>query len=295
MSNLMSKLISSQQVAHIKGKCIQEKILLASDMVNEMKKKRRGGNVGLKLDISQAYDSNWEFLLKVLSKYGFSNSWCEWLHTIFKSAKISVMINGGTQGFFCTERGLRQGDPLSPILFVLMEDVVSRNLTQMVQNGDIEPMVIRKGQLINTAKSKLFIEGTTSVRKIQIQQMIQMDISSFPDKYLGIILHPGRVKASTIWPMVEMMQKKLAAWKGLAGFGVVVRDHLCQVICTLTGGLGITTNYIAEVFAITCAAELAVEWKLGNIILISDSQTVINEFTSGKIPWFIKNEMEKTS
>ncbi|XP_026383656.1 uncharacterized protein LOC113279166 [Papaver somniferum] len=75
---------------------------------------------------------------------------------------------------------------------------------------------------------------------------------------------------------------------GLAGFGVVVRDHLCQVICTLTGGLGITTNYIAEVFVVTCAAELVVEWKLGSIIISSDSQKVINEFTSSKIPWFIK-------
>ncbi|XP_026383990.1 uncharacterized protein LOC113279509 [Papaver somniferum] len=71
MSSLMSKLISHQQVAYIKGRCIQEQIMLASEMVNEMQKKIRGGNVGLKLDISQAYDSvSWDFLLKVLSKYG---------------------------------------------------------------------------------------------------------------------------------------------------------------------------------------------------------------------------------
>ncbi|XP_026459399.1 uncharacterized protein LOC113360063 [Papaver somniferum] len=57
MSSLMSKLVSSQQVAYIKGRCIQEQIVLASELVNEMKKKRRGENIGLKLDISQAYDS----------------------------------------------------------------------------------------------------------------------------------------------------------------------------------------------------------------------------------------------
>ncbi|XP_026409888.1 uncharacterized protein LOC113304984 [Papaver somniferum] len=56
MSNLMEKLVSPQQESYIKGRCIQEQVLLASKMVNEMKKKRRGGNVGLKLDISQTYD-----------------------------------------------------------------------------------------------------------------------------------------------------------------------------------------------------------------------------------------------
>ncbi|XP_026439719.1 uncharacterized protein LOC113338535 [Papaver somniferum] len=101
MSSLMTKLISPQQVAYIKGRSIQEKIILASELVNEMRKKRRGGNVALKLDISQAYDSvNWNFLFQVLCKYGFSKSWCQWLQTLFESAKISVMINGGPQGFF---------------------------------------------------------------------------------------------------------------------------------------------------------------------------------------------------
>ncbi|XP_026447593.1 uncharacterized protein LOC113348103 [Papaver somniferum] len=64
MNTLMAKLISPQQAAYIKGRNIHEEILLASEMVNEMKKKRRGGNVAFKLDISQAYDSvRWKFLV----------------------------------------------------------------------------------------------------------------------------------------------------------------------------------------------------------------------------------------
>ncbi|XP_026428849.1 uncharacterized protein LOC113324775 [Papaver somniferum] len=72
LSNLLVKLISPQQAAYVKGRCIQEQIMLASELVNEIKKKRRGGNIGLKLDISQAYDSvSWEFLFQVLQKFGF--------------------------------------------------------------------------------------------------------------------------------------------------------------------------------------------------------------------------------
>ncbi|XP_026416501.1 uncharacterized protein LOC113311934 [Papaver somniferum] len=234
MISLMQKLITPQQVAYIKGRSIQEKIILASEMVNDMKKKRRGGNIGLKLDISQDYDS------------------CHWLRVLFESARLSVMVNGGPHGFFSVGRGLRQGNPLSPTLFVIMEDVLSRSIHKKVAEGLIIPMIVRKGihpthlffaddvfllcnrakksitnlmkllddyqkgsgQIINKTKSKIFIDGNSVIRKNQIKEILQMELSTFPDKYLGVILSPGRVKVSTVWLMVELIQIKLAAWKG---------------------------------------------------------------------------------
>ncbi|XP_026459129.1 uncharacterized protein LOC113359763 [Papaver somniferum] len=87
MNSLMGKLVSPQQAAYIRGRNIHEQVMLASELVNEIKHNRRGGNVGLKLDISQAYDSvNWNFLFQVLQRYGFSESWCAWLHVLFSSA-----------------------------------------------------------------------------------------------------------------------------------------------------------------------------------------------------------------
>ncbi|XP_026430016.1 uncharacterized protein LOC113326516 [Papaver somniferum] len=499
--HLMHKLVSPQQVAYVNGRCIQDQIMLASEMVNEMVKKRRCGNVGLKLDISQAYDS---------------------------SARISVMVDGGPCGFFSVGRGLRKGDPLSHILFVLLEEALSRRLTQMVEAGLIFPMVVRKGirpthllfaddvfifcndakkrilnlmkfledyqkssgQIINKHKSKMFIDGGAELRKSQLKQMIQMEKTVFPDKYLGVILYVGRVKVSTVWPMVELMQKKLATLKGLkwawealkedvrwrigdgkqiyvwfdnwieegtlidkigytsfvndnihlkisdiiadgvwylptelqqtisngqlpeicggadvliwtrnlkrkfsmpealnkirdkeqenkkffdnikpnakafkcrilklvnegglrmtgtkwnqtydneiitrfdlgpryskfqvikrfqwsppeigfvmfccngssfgnpgaAGFGIVVRNLDCQVVATLSGGIGIASNYLAETYGVINAMELAVQWELQNIIIVSDSKTVIVEFIQGNVPWFIKGRWLK--
>ncbi|XP_026377818.1 uncharacterized protein LOC113272139 [Papaver somniferum] len=75
---------------------------------------------------------------------------------------------------------------------------------------------------------------------------------------------------------------------GAAGFDVVIRDHFSQVLGVISGGIGIAINYIAEVYAIIGAVELVVEWKLHNIILNSDSKTVISEFAENKMPWFVK-------
>ncbi|XP_026398926.1 uncharacterized protein LOC113294764 [Papaver somniferum] len=75
---------------------------------------------------------------------------------------------------------------------------------------------------------------------------------------------------------------------GAAGLGVVVRNHLCQVMGAISGGLGTAINYIAEVYAVVVAAELAVDWELQKIIIQSDSKTVLNQFACNQMPWFIK-------
>ncbi|XP_026416095.1 uncharacterized protein LOC113311477 [Papaver somniferum] len=165
---------------------------------------------------------------------------------------MSIMVNGGPCGFFSMGRGLKQGDPLSPILFVLMEDVLSRNISQLVNQGKILPMVIKNcihpthlffaddvfifcngskkslnslftlldeyqassGQLINKDKSKCFIDVVSSARKQQICEIVNMELSKFTDKYLGVILAPGRVTSAMVWTVVEIIQHRLAKWKG---------------------------------------------------------------------------------
>ncbi|XP_026416513.1 uncharacterized protein LOC113311946 [Papaver somniferum] len=75
---------------------------------------------------------------------------------------------------------------------------------------------------------------------------------------------------------------------GNAGFGIIVKDEHCSTIGTLSGGLGITTNYIVECFAVLCVVEWDILLNATRLIIRSDSKSVINEFSTGLVPWFIK-------
>ena len=109
---------------------------------------KRGEN-GLicKLDIEKAYDSiNWQFLLKVMEKMGFDSKWLRWMWWCISTAKFSVMVNGAPAGFFSSSKGLRQGDPLSPYLFVMGMEVLSVLIRRAMEGGFISGCKIQRGR-----------------------------------------------------------------------------------------------------------------------------------------------------
>lgn len=83
--------------------------------------------MAFKVDIRKAFDTiDWNFLLLVLKRFGFSSLFCNWISTILHSARLSVLVNGSVVEYFACKRGVRQGDPLYPLLFCLAEEVLSR-------------------------------------------------------------------------------------------------------------------------------------------------------------------------
>ncbi|XP_026451371.1 uncharacterized protein LOC113351638 [Papaver somniferum] len=207
MGTLMHKLVSPQQEAYVKGRCIQDQILLSSELV--------------------------------LQKFGFSKSWCDWLLTLFQSAKISVMVNGGPCGFFSEVliRPTVERKGIHPTHLFFADDVfifingAKKSILNLMKL--LEDCQKCSGQVIKKSKRKMLIDRTTELRKNQIKDIIQMERSEFPDKYLGVILTTGRVKVSTVWPIVEMMERKLAIWKGkLLSFQerlVLIKSVLCSI------------------------------------------------------------------
>jgi hypothetical protein len=73
----------------------------------------------------------------VLRRFGFNDVFCNWIEVILKSSFLSISINGESHGYFNCIRGVRQGDPLSPLLFCIAEDVLSRSIFKLVEDGNL--------------------------------------------------------------------------------------------------------------------------------------------------------------
>ncbi|GLT70006.1 hypothetical protein SLA2020_421110 [Shorea laevis] len=130
----------------------------------DTKLKGKKGYMAMKLDMSKAYDRvEWAYLEAVMRKLGFAERWVQLLMSCVRTVSYSVLINGSPQGRIIPTRGLRQGDPLSPYLFLLCAEGLSSLLHAAEREGRISGLPFARGgpflsHLFFADDSLLFVE-----------------------------------------------------------------------------------------------------------------------------------------
>lgn len=229
---LLQDIISESQSAFVPGRLITDNALIAFECFHAIHKCTRENQnfCALKLDLSKTYDRvDWGFLNRVMQRMGFGDVWRKWIMACLTSVRYSVRLNGNMTEPFCPTRGLRQGDPLSPYLFLFIADGLSKILERRKVEGLIQPLKVCRaapgvshllfaddsllffkanidqatrikealdlferstGQLINPSKcSLLFSEFCPQIAQEEIKIVLQVERSSFEEKYLGFLLN----------------------------------------------------------------------------------------------------------
>ncbi|KAL0444861.1 UNVERIFIED_CONTAM: LINE-1 retrotransposable element O protein [Sesamum latifolium] len=137
MRGVLDKLSSPSQNAFVPGRSIGDNILLAQELFHGYNQQHLPPRCALKVDLRKAYDTvEWDFLNSTLTLFGFPAQFISWIEECVTTLSFSVCLNGSPHGYSRGVRGLRQGDPMSPFLFVLVMEVLTLILHQFIdQDG----------------------------------------------------------------------------------------------------------------------------------------------------------------
>ena len=118
----------------------------------------------LKIDFEKAYDKvSWSFLQQAMRMKGFDPKWCQWINDYIKKGSVGIRVNDDIGHNFQTRKGLRQGDPLSPILFNVVADMLAILISRAKKDGQVAGLIPH------------LVEGAVSILQYADDTIIFMD------------------------------------------------------------------------------------------------------------------------
>ncbi|WVZ85337.1 hypothetical protein U9M48_032277 [Paspalum notatum var. saurae] len=250
LAGRLDQMVSPNQSAFIKGRFIQDNFMLVQQTARFLHQQKQA-RLLLKLDITKAFDSvSWPFLLEIMKHLGFGPVWCDIISGLLATASTQVLINGSPGERIVHRRGLRQGDPLSPMLFILVMDVLCYMIKKASDEGLLQSLARRALQhrislyaddvviFLRPSASdisitldilKLFGEASglrTNMHKSNVfpiqcseedttfkQDHLPCQVAEFPCKYIGVPLSLKKLTKQQIQPIIDRIADQLPGWK----------------------------------------------------------------------------------
>ncbi|XP_071687637.1 uncharacterized protein [Rutidosis leptorrhynchoides] len=252
LAKIIHKIIGSEQTAFLKGRNILDSVLIANEIIDELKRKKQKGLI-FKVDFEKAFDCiEWDFLFNTMKSLGFGIKWISFIKACLSSSTISILINGSPTREFTPGRGIRQGDPISPFLFIiaaeglniLVKRAITKNQFRGIRVGHDEIVISHlqyaddtiffgewskrnskniakllkcfeniSGLKVNLKKSSLYGIGVPKPEVEDMAKAIDCSAGSTPFTYLGLPIGVPSTKASSWHPIIEKFEKRLSDWK----------------------------------------------------------------------------------